>query len=239
MFGYNKPVIEFMCHPEWRGVIPEPKPAHKFIPEWFKKIPSTSDTKRDHFGAPSANAKKCMPMLDAMSIGYVMPLMCDLRVVTSPDCSIINVTNPPGMTGAEFHNIEQLGGKSAPGFPAPPIKFINRWVIKTKPGWSTMIVPLVNRIGNEDFTCLAGLVDTDTYAKEINFPAVWHTPNFDDTLKAGTPLVVVFPVKRSSIPRQPTIRDMTDAEFQNIERIRKMQDTRAGVYTSELRAPRK
>lgn len=233
----KKPVMEFYCHPNNYGVIPEPKPAAKYVADWFKKIPPTMP-ERDTFGAKSMTAKKCMPMLDAMSLGYVIPLQADLHVITNSDKTQIEITNPPGLKIAEFHDIKQLGERTAPGFPTAPLKFINYWVIKTKPGYSTMVMPLVNSFDN-DFTCLSGLVDTDRYPKEINFPAAWHTPNFDDIIPAGTPLVVVFPIKRSDIPSKPTIRAMSDKEYIDIDTIKKMQDTRRHVYTQELREPRK
>lgn len=238
MFNFfKKPVMEFYCHPEYHGVIPEPKPAAKYVADWFKKIPPTLD-ERDSFGARSLSAKKCMPMLDAMMLGYVIPLQADLHVITNDEGTQIEVTNPPGMKICEFHNIKQLGEQTAPGFPTSPIKFINHWVIKTKPGYSTMVLPLVNSF-DKDFTCLSGLVDTDKYPKEINFPAIWHTPNFDGIVPAGTPLVVVFPIKRSDIPSKPTIRKMSTEEFKHIDDIKKAQDTRRHVYTQELREPRK
>jgi hypothetical protein len=124
--------------------------------------------------------------------------------------------------------------------PAPPVKFINHWVVKTAPGWSTLFIPLVNNsLSNPHFTCLGGLVDTDTYPKEVNFPAVWHTPNFDGHLPAGTPLVVAIPVKRDSVSRECFVRPMSDKEFKAIDDIRKQQNTRVRVYTDELREKRK
>lgn len=233
----KRPVMEFYCHPNHYGIIPEPKPAAKYIADWFKKIPQTLP-ERDTFGARSLTAKKCMPMLDAMSLGYVIPLQADLHVITNEDKTQINITNPPGIKICEFHDIKQLGERTAPGFPASPLKFVNYWVIKTKPGYSTMVLPIINSFDNH-FTCLSGLVDTDRYPKEINFPAAWHTPNFDDTLPAGTPLVVVFPIKRSDIPSKPSIRDMTTKEYKHIDNIKMMQETRRHVYTKELREPRK
>jgi hypothetical protein len=229
--------MEFMCHPAHRGIIPEPKPAAKFMPDWFKKVPIDLDT-RDPFGGRSMTIKQCMPVMDVMSLGYVIPLQGDLGVVTNKDKTQIKVTNPPEIKIAEFHNIKQLGEKTAPGFPTAPIKFLNHWVIKTAPGWSTLVMPLMNQF-EQDFTCLSGLVDTDRYVKEINFPAAWHTANFDEIIPAGTPLVVVVPIKRNIIPNKPTIRDMTTAEFDNIESIRKRQQNRRNVYTNELREPRK
>lgn len=239
MFNFlkRKPIMEFYCHPNNYGIIPEPKPAAKYVADWFKKIPPFMDD-RDDFGAKSMTAKKCLPMLDAMSLGYVIPLQGDLHVKTNEDKTQIEITSPPALPICEFHNIKQLGERTAPGFPTTPIKFINYWVIKTAPGWSTMVTPLVNTFGGH-FTCLSGLVDTDRYPKEINFPAAWHTPNFDDLIPAGTPLVVVHPVKRSSVPTNPSIRAMTDDEYKTIDDIRKMQESRRHVYTKELREPRK
>jgi hypothetical protein len=83
------------------------------------------------------------------------------------------------------------------------------------------------------------LVDTDKYPKEVNFPAIWHTPNFDDYIPAGTPLVQVIPIRRSDASRKPRVRQMTKKEFSDIDKIRKKQDMRRSYYTDELREPRK
>lgn len=234
---FRRPIMEFYTHPDNEGVLPEPKPAAKFMPEWFKKVPIRIEP-RDAFGAPTLTIKQCMPVLDAMSLGYVIPLCGDLHVKTNHDCTEIAVTNP-SMQLAEFHDIRQIGDRTAPGWPAQPIKFVNPWVIKTAPGWSTLILPLINRAGEDHFTCLSGMVDTDRYPKEINFPAIWHTPNFDDIIPAGTPLVVAIPIKRSAIPKQPVIRKMKKKEFLLIDTIRKKLDSRRHVYKNELREPRK
>jgi len=234
---FKNEVIEFYCHPDMEGVIPPPIQAGKVIPDWWKKLPHTYNS-RDSFGDQSMTAKKCMPLLDIMTLGYIIPLQGDVQVITSPDGSIIKATNPPTMKVAEFHNIEQVGGKkNAPGAPTDPIKFINHWVIKTAPGWSSMFIPPVNHM-NPNFTCLGGMVDTDTYPKEVNFPAIWHTKNFDGKLKAGTPLVQVIPIKRNSFRKQPVVREMSKAEFAEIERIRKCQTSRSSYYSKELREPR-
>jgi hypothetical protein len=58
-------------------------------------------------------------------------------------------------------------------------------------------------------------------------------------LPAGTPLIVAIPIKRDAIPSKPVIRDMKEPEQHLINLISKMQNTRRGVYTKELRVPRK
>jgi Family of unknown function (DUF6065) len=230
---FSNEIIEFYCHPDLEGIIPPPIPASKKIPDWWKNL-DDSFSDRDHFGSPSMTAKKCLPLLDAFTLGYIIPLQGDLQVMTNSDLSIINVVNPPGIKVAEFHDSKQLGGKTGLTKGANAIKFINTWVIKTAPGWSSLFIPPINHF-NSNFTCLGGMVDTDKYPKEINFPAIWHTPNFDGKLKAGTPLVTVIPIKRKSFPTKPKVRKMTRKEFKDIDNIRKIQDTRSSYYTKELR----
>jgi len=232
---FRNEVIEFYCHPRWEGVIPEPVPANRKIPDWWKKVPPyVDDAPRDPFGGKPWTSKKCMPLLDVHSLGFIIPLQGDLGVHTNIDRSIIKVTNPPNMGLAEFHNKDQIGGFRD----ADAIKFINYWVIKTAPGWSTLFLPPINAF-NPNFTCLGGLVDTDRYPKEVNFPAIWHTGNFDDVLRAGTPLVTAIPIKRNSFDRFPKIRKMKAKEAKEIEKMQIIQGSRLSYYTNELREPRK
>lgn len=231
---WGNDVIEFYCHPNYDGVIPEPKPAIKCLPEWFRLISPINKNKRDAFGDFSMNAKKCLPMIDAMSLGFVIPLCGDLHVKVDNDMTNMEFTNPPGMKLAESHDVNQLGGETAPGFPINPIKFLNHWVIKTSPGWSTLFVPPLNHI-NTPFTCLSGLVDTDKYPKEVNFPAIWNVPGFDGMISAGTPLITAIPIRRESFGKKPKVRKMSTKEFNTIQKLSKQQNSRKHVYTEELR----
>lgn len=232
---FGNDVIEFYCHPNYQDVLPEPKPAIKYMADWFKAIPPEIDNVIDtSFNVPQMTAKKCFPMIDAMSLGFVIPLCGDLHVKVDEDMTETKVHNPPGLKLAEFHDNTQVGGKNAPRYPMNPVKFINHWVIKTAPGWSTLFIPPINHI-DAPFTCLGGLVDTDNYPKEVNFPAIWNRP-FDGLLRAGTPLVTAIPIKRNSFNnKKAKIRKMTKKEFKKIDTIAKQQRSRLHVYTQELR----
>jgi hypothetical protein len=231
---WGNDVIEFYCHPSLHEIIPEPKPAIKFLPEWYKTIPPVNKNKRDDFGDFAMSAKKCFPMIDAMSLGFVIPLCGDLHVKVNEDMTEMKFTNPPGMKLAENHSITQIGGETGPGYPIDPIKFINYWVVKTAPGWSTLFVSPLNHV-KTPFTCLSGLVDTDKYPKEVNFPAIWNEASFDGIITAGTPLVTAIPIKREVYAKKPKVRKMSTKEFNEIEKIRKKQHSRKHVYTQELR----
>lgn len=237
---FKSPIIEFYCHPDYFDFIPKPVPASKKIADWFKKIPPvmSNGSRRFNTGAKSLTAKKCMPMLDAMSLGFTIPLGGDVNIRTNKDRTLLEAGENGRSQWVEFHDIGQLGGNTFPGAPTTPIKFINRWVIKTAPGYSTLFVPPINHFDSR-FTCLSGLVDTDTYAKEVNFPALWHLANYDDVVPAGTPLVTCFPIKRSDVDIDIEPRVMTEEELNYIKTIEKCQHSRDYVYTNELRANRK
>lgn len=240
-FWKKQPIIEFFCHPDFEDVIPKPAVAGKNIPSWFKKLPmeyevSETDQMGVNIRSDKLTAKACLPLLDAMTLGYTIPLCGDITVNTNDDCSQINVKNPKLFSVAEFHDSQQVGGNSGiKNNNGSPIKFVNRWVIKTAPGWSTLFLPPINSYDNPHFTCLSGLVDTDKYPKEINFPAIWHTPNFKGVVRAGTPLVTAIPIKRSTIINELNIRKITNDEIEFIEKMRRIQLSRDHYYTKELR----
>ena len=235
---WGNEVIEFYCHPNFEEIIPKPRAASKNLPEWFKNLSPTCEGEedlRDSFGEKTMSAKKCLPMLDAMSLGYMIPLAADLHIRSNHDNTQIQITNPPGLKLCEFHSASQLGGPHKLGMPhGDALKFINQWVIKTAPGWSTLFVAPINHF-NEAFTCLSGLVDTDVYPKHVNFPAILNHYDLDLHIPAGTPLVTAIPIKRNSFPKKPKIRKMSKKEMETIDKIQRTQDLRTHHYTYELR----
>lgn len=236
---FKTPIIEFFCDERYYGVAPPPEPAAKNIPDWFKSIKPYSDTNRDANLRKSMNAKKCLPMLDAMTLGFTISLPIEQHIRSNHDCSeiLVGPTSTTFDRAVERHSLEQVGGRSSPLGPADPIKFINPWVVKTAPGWSTLFVPPLNGF-DDRFICLSALVDTDRYPKQVNFPGKWLKPNFNDFLPAGTPLVTAIPIKRSTVINDAPVRQMTLAEAKEIDRIRRTQDSRLHYYTGELRVKR-
>lgn len=230
-------VIEFFCRPEDRDVIPEPIAAAKRMPDWYKKIPPLVQGKgRDHFGGPGFTAKKCLPLIDAMTRGWIIPLYSDVNV-RADGKKFFEIGPTPTGPVIQDHPIGQLGGATSPTYPGPALKFINRWFMRTPPGWSTLFVAPLNN-DERRFSCLSAVVDTDVYPAAINFPAVWLAGEYDGVIKAGTPLVTAIPFRRVDAEMKSVVRTATAAEIYEIERIRRVQQTRTGYYTQELRCPR-
>ena len=233
---FDSNIIEFYCDPDLYGVLPEPKLASKCVPDWFKRVkPHTPN--REPGGFKGLSVKKCLPVLDAMSLGYIIPLQGDIHIVSNHDLSVIKAHEKQGAHQiVDKHPYIQVNSEAWPGFKQDPLKFINHWHIKTKPGWSCYFCAPVNHFGSP-FTCISGVVDTDKYPQTINFPALWNVPNYDDTIPAGTPLVQVIPFKREKMV-EPKVRPWTKKEKKAKDTIARAQRSRDGVYTQELREKR-
>jgi len=175
-----------------------PKPASSIIPEWYKKTkPYNNESGKkeldSNYTVP-ATIKKCIPVLDSLSTGYIIPTYCDLWIKKNEHGDIVYVTSHE--LNIEFHPIIQ-----APYHPKmnqhPYPKWINPWGIKTPKGYSCLFVPPVHGI-NKFFTIAEGVVDTDNYSAPVNFPFVLNDTNFEGLIPAGTPMVQVIPFKRDS-----------------------------------------
>lgn len=239
---WKKPIIEFFCHPQYEDIIPKPTAAGKVIPDWYKKLPSHY-TSLEHdpnnpntpFELSVMTAKKCLPLLDAMSTGFVIPLSSDVHINSNHDNSQIVARENLIIQSCEFHNSNQIGGHNAiKKNNGHPLKFLNRWIIKTAPGWSTLFIPPLNHF-EQPFTCLAGLVDTDKYPKEVNFPAVLNVTNFKGKIAAGTPLVIAIPIKRNPAANKLHIRKINVNDLKLIEKMQNSIASRENYYTNELR----
>ena len=178
------------------GVIEEflPKPASQFLPDWYKRTPEyvpggriVVDGKTPH------TVKKCMPVFDALTSGYIIPTYVDVQVTHRDGFPWYEW---PSRSAIEFHPVEQ-----APKHPkmngAPYPKWINPWAIRTPPGYSCLfIAPMHNP--NGIFTVIPGVVDTDTYTAPVNFPFTLDDVDWEGIIPAGTPMVQVIPFKRDS-----------------------------------------
>ena len=75
----SRPKISFVCRPEDLGVIAEPRPAKADMPAWFRKIPPVD---LEHVRATDSGitVKRCMPFLDALTTGWILPLAATVRL---------------------------------------------------------------------------------------------------------------------------------------------------------------
>lgn len=229
-----KPRIEFVCDPADFGVIAEPVPAKSFMPDWFKKLPPV-DT--NHLTAVNngITVKRCMPFLDAMTVGWIVPLAATVRLEISDNGQTVDAGWDVDHVMVSNHAMHQIAGN--PREPRPPCKFHNYWTIKTPPGWSCLFIPPLNR-PNGIFECIAGVVDTDTYHSLINFPFIATAADGVYTLTRGMPLVQVIPFRRDAAALPGEVRAETEEEAATRNRILANTQANDGWYRRFARAQR-
>ena len=179
------------------------------IPQWFKKLNHSYEKQ---------TVKGCMPFLDTLTTGYILKIPTDYKIRHNVEFEgkkrsgfdsaqqMINAftekVNINYKGRPECHDIQQLEG-------SPLVeknknltfhKILNPWIIKTPPGYSTLFVPPLNN-ADDRFSIIPGIVDTDSFENEINFPIVINVYKYeiiDTILERGTPYVQCIPFKRES-----------------------------------------
>jgi hypothetical protein len=235
----DSPTITFRCPPELEPILPRPTPAMLGLPEWFKALPGSSFS--NLLQAEQMTVKKCPPFIDAMTYGFLIPLVTDLHVHDGafswefpvPSGAITSYSRSP----LDFHDNVQVVG--TPFFEEDRflIKFNSFWTIQSPPGCSLLITHPINR-RDLPFLTLTGLVDADLYMDNfINFPAQWCDASFEGVLPKGTPVAQCIPLKR----------EMWSSRFETIrgEAVGRLQEVSAavtsekGVYRRRFRAPKR
>jgi hypothetical protein len=207
--------IEFSAHEDYFALKEDyPITAKLNIPEWYKKLEHTYLNK---------TIKGCMPFLDTLTSGYLLKMPQDFYVRHNVDnknekgevfkdsfqtyglhdqsqtlyAKCINLNS-----GIDSHSLIQVEGspfidknKNLPFY-----KISNPWKIKTPKGYSCLFVPPLNN-SDDRFSIIPGIVDTDTYPNEVNFPIIINGdkyPVLETTIKKGIPYVQIIPFKRDS-----------------------------------------
>jgi hypothetical protein len=222
---FNKE-IEFSTHEDYFAQKEDyPTPIKLNIPEWYKKLEHTLEIK---------TIKGCMPFLDTLTSGYLLKMPQDFNIKH-------NVENDKGQkdsfqtfalheksnllynksinlnSGIDVHPIKQVEGSPfiKKNKNLPFYKILNPWKIKTPKGYSCLFVSPLNN-SDDRFSIISGIVNTDTFPNEINFPIIINGdkyPVLETIIKKGTPYVQIIPFKRDSW--KMSIKSRSQKEIQN------------------------
>src|SRR6201995_4881435 len=133
----NPMTLTFRCPVELDGLLPPPVPAAHGLPDWFKAMPPQA------FNAINVQlgdtVKRCPPFIDAMTSGFLIPLICDLRI----ENGAITWDNdlPPGgdldfpRSPIGFHDASQVTGSPLFEPDRFVVKFHNLWSIEAPEGY--------------------------------------------------------------------------------------------------------
>lgn len=159
--------IEFILSLDTGEEFPRPYPASKEIPEWYKSMPAECEWQ----GVKAGTVKNCPPFLEALTCGYMIPLVADITLARDK-------TGEFHGQGPVFHDRRNFGGiakstymiqahrsiqvQGSPIEQFPIVKVYNPWLIRTSPGYSTLFMAPLNRFQNY-LSPLAGLVERTCY----------------------------------------------------------------------------
>jgi hypothetical protein len=226
--------LRFTCEERDENVIAAPVHAKSYLPDWFRKLPAIDETKLST-GDTGLTVKRCMPFLDAMSTGWLIPLAATVRLEITEGGRNVSAGWDFDRTMVSNHGMHQVKGHAWGD--RPPMKFHNYWTITTPPGWSCLFINPLNR-PNGLFEIVAGVVDTDTYASPVHFPFFATGPDGLHVIEKGSPIVQVIPFLRESSEIAAEIRAETPDEA--ALRIKVLRQTQAspGWYRTDARAKR-
>lgn len=222
--------IEFSAHEDYFALKEDyPIPTKLNIPEWYKKLEHSVLNK---------TIKGCIPFLDTLTSGYLLKIPQDFHIrhnvnnknekgeifkdsfqtfglhdhLQSLHAKCINLNS-----GIDIHPIKQVEGSPfiEKNKNLPFYKILNPWKIKTPKGYSCLFVPPLNN-SDDRFSIIPGIVDTDTFPNEINFPIIINGDKYtvlEHTIKKGTPYVQIIPFKRDSW--KMTFKSRNQKELQN------------------------
>lgn len=193
-----------------------PQPASKFLPDWYKDLNSYNGSKINKEGLSNATAKKCLPLFDAMSSGYIITTFCDIEISDNEGAHSF-VWKIKDSNLIESHPNWQTGNHPQKQINVGMYKYNNAWCIKTPPGYSSIIIPPMHR--DNPIIILPGIVDTDKYVDVINFP-FYVKEGFSGVVEAGTPIAQIIPFKRESWKLKEGRRDLLLEKGETFKLIR-------------------
>jgi len=195
--------IKFTTHESVHGIIPEPKPAKKCIPQWYKNlskeiVPLHPDP---NIGVSQLlSIKACPPIQDYICTGYILSTISDWLFTKTdsegdeaPEYGVSDKLSTLYQSFS-YHSPMQVKNTSFEG--KTTYKFNAPWSIETPKGYSCLFVrPFFS--DTKGVEIIPAVVDTDVY-HQVNFPFFLNREEESFTLPKDTPIVQIIPFKREA-----------------------------------------
>lgn len=180
----------------------EPAPATRNIPRWYKKqdgnkgdeslIPSS--------GQAASTVKRCMPVFDAMTAGYMLTAPCDIYIDASDPAKLdVQIPNSLHRFKADLfakHSPEQYDHYPIDRNRYHPelLRIMPTYSVGTEKGYSVLFTQPIHQDKTPLFA-IAGIIDTDKFIS-LGHVSFLVEKGFKGTIKQGTPLYQLIPFKR-------------------------------------------
>jgi hypothetical protein len=180
------------------GTLKKPRPASEYIPQWYKDakpyISANGKKEPSMDGTPYATIKRCMPLWDMMTAGYIIETPYDIYIRQTPQGPYFQWGE---MQAIDFQTMEQFQNHPYSRDINYAVRIVHPWSIKTPKGWSIMVMePQHQEPG--PIIVASGIVDTDEFSVPFNIFLKLRDPNFEGMIPAGTPFVQIIPFKKET-----------------------------------------
>jgi len=210
----------------------KPRPASEFVPDWWKKIPPyASGGKFNLSPQPNVTAKKCFPLLDGITAGYVATLWADLLVTQTESGPYVKWGTDVDVLDSWPH--EQSSSYEVPeGFSKTVFKYYHGWIIETPKDYSCLITHPIG-YPNLPIKTITGIIDTDYLKTSANSPFVIKE-GFEGVIEKGTPMFQIIPFKRDKWKAEYELMEREDNFYNN----EKLHSRIVSSYGRFLRKPK-
>jgi hypothetical protein len=234
-------LIKFETIDSLDGVIPNPKPAKKAIPNWYKamereigNIQMYPDGEGGGRPEQMQTIKACPPIQDYLCTGYILPTITDLWMSYLGKGKDLPAEYF-GIPSVDFnyialHGPQQTKGSSLEG--QDIYKLVSPWLIKTPPGFSCLFLK-PQYLDTKRINILPAVVDTDIF-HIVNFPFTFSSTEKDEVIPVGTPVVHVIPFKREAWSME-----VTDIKKNDYIKVRNQSTIMFKNFYKKLRASNK
>jgi hypothetical protein len=165
--------VVFRCPPELEGVLPRPSLALLGLPDWFKAMPASAFS--SVMQTEQLTVKKCPPFIDAMTQGFLIPLVTDLKIEDGAFSWVLKCPAARSRAIALAARLpRQCAGRRHAAVQGRHLSSNSTFLTINAPAIHLVTLGQSLRSAVRDMT---GLIDTDLYKDNfINFPARWHGP---------------------------------------------------------------
>lgn len=219
--------------------IPKPIPATKSVPDWYKSQPgSINEDRALAMGGSGSTIKKCMPIFDMMTAGYLLTFPCDIFIdATDPNKLQWSMPQPmkeviPDMVS--HHAFEQYSH-----YPIDTTKYhkelfriLPYWSVGTPKGYSALFVHPMHT-DDLPFWSFGGFVDTDNFISDGHF-SLLIKKDFRGVIKQGTPFIQIIPIQREAW--QMELVDVDEASVTLKKQRRNVRSNFTNAYKNKFRS---
>lgn len=208
----------------------KPVPAYQMVPEWWRDMDMHIYKTFDLNPYPSVTAKKCFPLLDGITSGYIITLWSDILVSNDDNGNKIIKWLVSHQVADQWSPLQVSSYEIPDGFSNDVFKYFHGWIIKTPKNYSCLITHPIG-YPNLPIKSLTGVVDTDMLETHINVPFVIKK-DFEGIIEKGTPMFQIIPFKRDSWEMKTECITQEETNF----RYDKLYSTIKSAYGKKLRA---